>query len=144
MNILMAHVFKSVHTGNLSMQWKMRSKRGPSGKLLNKNTKKKKYMRGSDFLPVHIGEERKITRRKRGGSEKTILLANNVANVVYNGKAQKTKILGVVKNPADPQFVRRNIITKGALIQTELGEAVVTSRPGQDGIINALLVKKKK
>ncbi|MBP1357341.1 MAG: 30S ribosomal protein S8e, partial [Sulfolobus sp.] len=26
-------------------------------------------------------------------------------------------------------------------IRTELGEAIVTSRPGQDGVINAILIK---
>ena len=35
----------------------------------------------------------------------------------------------------------RGIITKGALIETELGKAIVTSRPGQDGVVNALLVE---
>ncbi|HID05027.1 MAG TPA: hypothetical protein EYP20_04390, partial [Aigarchaeota archaeon] len=34
-------------------------------------------------------------------------------------------------------------ITKGTIIETELGKAVVTSRPGQDGVINAILLEKK-
>ncbi|RLF79472.1 30S ribosomal protein S8e, partial [Thermococci archaeon] len=43
--------------------------------------------------------------------------------------------------PANRQYVRRNIITKGAIIQTEIGKAIVTSRPGQDGVVNAVLIK---
>ena len=126
------------------MQWRLRSKRAPSGKLLKKNTKKKRYMRGRDFLPTHIGALRARPKRTRSGNTKLILLASDTANIISKGKSQKTKIVRVVKNPADPQFVRRNIITKGAIIQTELGEARVTSRPGQDGIINAILIEKKK
>lgn len=126
------------------MQWRLRSKRAPSGKLLKKNTKKKRYMRGRDFLPMHIGAVKAKKKRTRGGGTKLILLSSNIANVMHNGKSQKTKIVRVAKNPADPQFVRRNIITKGAIIQTELGEARVTSRPGQDGTINAVLIEKKK
>ncbi len=125
------------------MQWRLRSKRAPSGKLLKKNTKKKKYMRGRDFLPMHIGTQRAKKKRTRGGGEKLILLSGDTANIISKGKSQKTKIISVLKNPADPQLVRRNVITKGAIIQTELGEARVTSRPGQDGTINAVLIEKK-
>ena len=33
-----------------------------------------------------------------------------------------------------------NILNKGATITTELGDAIVTSRPGQDGAVNAVLI----
>ena len=125
------------------MQWRLRSKRAPSGKLLKKNMKKKRYMRGRDFLPAHIGTPRVKPKRTRSGNAKLILLSSDVANVMHKGKSQKAKIVGVLKNDADPQLVRRSVITKGAIIQTELGEARVTSRPGQDGAINAVLLEKK-
>ncbi len=125
------------------MQWKLRSRRTPSGKLLRKNTKKKKYMRGRDFLPMHIGSQNTKKNRTRGGGTKLILLSSDTANIVHEGRSKKVKILAVVKNPADAQFVRHNVITKGAIIQTELGEALVTSRPGQDGVVNAVLVQEK-
>jgi small subunit ribosomal protein S8e len=32
------------------------------------------------------------------------------------------------------------MITKGAVLKTELGRARVTSRPGQHGILNAVLM----
>ena len=110
---------------------------------MKKNSKKKRNMRGRDFLPMHIGNKRSVKNRTLGNNSKMILLADNVANVIEKGKSKKVKILSVLKNTADPQFVRRNIVTKGALIQTELGEARVTSRPGQAGTVNAVLVKKK-
>ncbi|MCE4622698.1 MAG: 30S ribosomal protein S8e, partial [Desulfurococcales archaeon] len=35
------------------------------------------------------------------------------------------------------------IIVKGAIIETTEGKAIVTSRPGQDGVVNAVLIKEK-
>ena len=72
------------------------------------------------------------------------MLAAEYANVVVDQKkniVQKTKIITVTTNPADPNYVQRNLINKGATIQTELGNAIVTSRPGQDGAVNAVLIK---
>jgi small subunit ribosomal protein S8e len=34
-------------------------------------------------------------------------------------------------------------MTKGAVLETEAGEAVVTSRPTADGVVNAVLTSKK-
>ena len=65
-----------------------------------------------------------------------------VANVLDPEKntAKKVEILDVLDNTANRDFVRRKIITKGAVIETELGQARVTSRPGQHGVINAVLL----
>ena len=46
----------------------------------------------------------------------------------------------VVENKANKDFVRMNILTKGAIIETDLGKAKITSRPGQSGSINAILI----
>lgn len=124
-------------------QWHLRSKRKITGGLLKRASKKKRHQRGRDFLPAHIGKVKVKIQRSRGGNRKFMMLSSNVANVMVNGKAQKTKITAVVENKADSQFVRRNIITKGAVIQTELGKARVTSRPGQDGIVNAVMIEEK-
>ncbi|HDI07805.1 MAG TPA: 30S ribosomal protein S8e, partial [Candidatus Bathyarchaeota archaeon] len=59
------------------------------------------------------------------------------------GKTQKAEILRVVKNPANVDYNRRGVITKGAVIETSLGLARVTSRPGQHGIINAVLIREE-
>lgn len=121
----------------------MRSGKKPTGRLLKRIGKKKKYQRGRDYLPTHIAETKITKIRTKGGGKKLIALTTNIANVIIKGKSQKTKILSVTENPADSQFVRRNIITKGAIIQTELGKARVTSRPGQTGIVNAILIEGK-
>ena len=82
------------------------------------------------------------TRRTKGGSTKVSVARVLYANVVVEGKTKKTKIINVKNNPANRDYARENIITKGAMLETEAGMARVTSRPGQDGTINAILVKK--
>jgi small subunit ribosomal protein S8e len=80
-----------------------------------------------------------------GGITKTKALSANIASVTdpKTGKTQKTKILRVVKNPANVDYNRRGVITKGAEIETELGTAKVTSRPGKDGIVNGIITAKR-
>jgi small subunit ribosomal protein S8e len=78
-----------------------------------------------------------------GETEKLRLLKCDVANVTdpKTGVAKKVKIETVVENPANLHYVRRNILTKGAIIKTELGKARITSRPAQDGAVNAVLIE---
>jgi len=47
----------------------------------------------------------------------------------------------VEANPANINYVRRNLLTKGAIITTDLGRARIVSRPGQDGVVNAVLIQ---
>lgn len=107
---------------------------------------RKKKLRVVGRLPAHTKMEDKntISLRTRGGGRKTVQLSSNIANVYDPGskKYTKSKILTVVNSQANRHFVRRNIMTKGAIIKTELGEAKITSRPGQEGGVNAVLIKK--
>ena len=87
----------------------------------------------------------KVKQRRvgiRGGATKIKLASADWAVVTdkSTGKSSKSKLLRVVKNPANVDYQRRGVITKGAIVDTELGQARVTSRPGQDGVINAVLV----
>jgi len=106
------------------------------------NKKKRKYASGRNPSMTGISKKQVSIVRTLGGNKKVKLLRDEVANV-YDSKAKKfikAKINAVVENPANRNFVRRNIITKGSVIDTEAGKARVTSRPGQDGTINAVLV----
>jgi small subunit ribosomal protein S8e len=49
----------------------------------------------------------------------------------------------VIENPANIDYDRRGVMTRGTIIETSLGRALITSRPGQGGIINATLLPKK-
>jgi len=80
----------------------------------------------------------------RGGSESVGIVSADVANVSDpSGRTTKSKILRVKKSPANRDYERRGVITKGAIIETEAGDAVVTSRPTDDGVVNAVLTGKK-
>jgi len=73
------------------------------------------------------------------------LLSTEYANVVDpdSGTTKKVKIVDVLENPANIDYSRRGVITKGAVIKTEMGIARVTSRPGQNGVVNAILIREK-
>ena len=104
----------------------------------------KKYEKDGYAAETLLGGNTSYHRRERGGSEKTSLKFAEFANVIdiSSGKTLKTKITRVLKNPANRDYERRGVITRGAVIDTELGNARVTSRPSQDGVINATLLAK--
>ena len=79
-----------------------------------------------------------------GNNRKTIALTADIAYVVdpKTKKTTKTEIITVVENAANIHYVRRNIMNKGAIITTKIGKARITSRPGQSGTINAVLLEK--
>lgn len=126
--------------------WHLRSKRKSTGGKIRRLSKKKKYQRGSDFLEIRIGEKKLKTKRLCGGRERKRPLSMSDVNLAdpRTGKITKTRILSVDDNQANVHFVRRNVLTKGALIKTGSGVARITSRPGHSGIVNAVLVKDEK
>lgn len=90
-----------------------------------------------------LGGTKIVKKRVRGGNVKLVLRSISHANL-YDPSAKKVtkvKIIRVAKNPANRDYNRRGIITKGAIIETEAGRAKVTSRPGQDGVVNAVAIK---
>ncbi len=121
-----------------------KGKKNTGGKI-NLHRKKRKYELGS--FPVHtkIGSEIRRLVNTKGGGFKIKVSSAEFANVLDpNTKTvKKVKILDVIQNPANPHFVRRKIVTKGALIKTEIGNARITSRPSQDGVVSAVLEEKK-
>jgi len=46
-----------------------------------------------------------------------------------------------VDNESNKHYIRRNILSRGGIVSTEIGNARITSRPGQDGVVNAVLIK---
>jgi small subunit ribosomal protein S8e len=90
-----------------------------------------------------VGPTQIVVRRIRGNNVKAAFKTAEFANVIDKEakKVTKSKILKVTKNPANRDYERRGVISKGALIETESGTAVVVSRPGQDAVVNAVLIK---
>ena len=79
-----------------------------------------------------------------GGNTKIKADAVQYANLYIPSerKAVKVRIVRIVETPGNRELAKRQVIVKGAIIETERGRAVVTSRPGQDGIVNAVLIEK--
>lgn len=105
---------------------------------------KRKYLMGRYPTETRLGDRDLLSAiRVRGGGVKYRLRMASRANIVdpRSGEAKNVRVLRVVSNPSSRDYSRRGIITKGAIIQTELGLARVTSRPGQDGVVNAVLIE---
>ena len=125
------------------MQWQGESVRKVTGGRRRPAVMKRRAEIGLAPADTHIGEDRRKIIRTFGGNDKVRALRAAFANVtnLSNGETKKVKIETVEKNTANPNFVRRNLLTKGAVIKTELGHARIMSRPGQDGVINAVLLE---
>lgn len=91
---------------------------------------------------AYIGEPKRKNYRRTGGNPLTRVLVDNSVSVANRstGKVEKAKIINVLENPCDSNYVRRNILTKGAVIETDKGQVRITSRPGKDGVINGVLI----
>lgn len=88
------------------------------------------------------GAQVTITRRIRGNNKKTALKSIDFVNLATGGsKVKKVKIVKVLENATNNDYKRRGIITKGAILETQDGKCRVISKPGQNGIVNAILVK---
>jgi small subunit ribosomal protein S8e len=122
-----------------------RSRKKLTGGTYKQFRKKRKLDLGREPAFTKVGPQKIKPIRIRGGNLKLRMLSAEYANVLdENKKYQKVKIRTVLETPANKHYARRNIITKGTIIDTEIGKARVTSRPGQDGTVNAVLIEGKK
>jgi len=121
-------------------------KKKPSGGRKRAYRGKRKFEQGRFPAETLLGEPKKKIERGRGSTIKIKVLSDKYACVTdpKTGKTEKAEILRVVKNPSNVDYDRRGVITKGAIIETTLGLARVSSRPGQNGIINATLITEEK
>ncbi len=106
---------------------------------------KRKFEQGTFAAETTLGEPKRKTTRGFGGNTKVKLLTEKYVSVtdIKSGKTEKAEIVRVIKNPANVDYNRRGVITKGSVIETSIGTARVTSRPGNDGVINAVLTSGK-
>ena len=107
------------------------------------NRKKKLYEREGQKRIVKMGEEKRKTKRTRGGNKKVFLLGAKFVNISgVEGKGQKkAEIKNVLETPSNRFLARQNVLTKGAIIETSLGKVRITNRPTQEGIVNGILVE---
>ena len=122
-------------------QWHGVSKRKSTGGRIVKSRGKRRTEISSEKQHAVIGESKNKIYRKTGDNQTVRILSENKISV-NDPKTGKTKLVGiknVVENPSNPNYVRRNILVKGAIVDTELGLVKISSRPGQDGVINGVL-----
>jgi small subunit ribosomal protein S8e len=112
-----------------------------SGGKYIKRRKRKKYERPGQLKTVKLGDEKKKTVKTRGGNRKTFLLKGKIVNVVVKGKTKKTEIKNVLETPSNRFLARQNIITKGTIVETDLGKVKITNKPTQEGNINGILIE---
>ena len=118
-----------------------RSLRKPTGGRYTSTNPKRLHQKASKHRRTVIGTPKVKTLRVKGGQNKKVVLRTEEINL-YNAKTKKhskAKLKVVKQNDANRNFVRRNILTKGTIVQTDKGLATITNRPGQEGFINATL-----
>lgn len=103
--------------------------------------KKKSYEVPGQKRTVKLGDEKRKTVRTMGGNQKTFLLKGKMINLKQKDKIKKVEIKNVLETPSNRFLARQNILTKGTIVETELGKAKITNRPTQEGNINGILLE---
>lgn len=119
-----------------------RPRRKQTGATYKAYRKKRQFELGREPSFTKLSKKRMQVIRTMGGNRKLRLLSADTVNL-FDPKSKsfkQVKIKTITDNPANRHFIRRNIMTKGSVIDTELGKARITSRPGQDGVVNAVLI----
>ena len=98
---------------------------------------------GSSPVQTMFSETQRKNDSRISRIVKTRLVSTNYVNVSnpVSGKTERLEILDVIRNPANVDYNRRGVITKGVIIRTENGLAKIVSRPGQHGILNAIYIE---
>ena len=116
-----------------------KGKKISGGKYIKRRKKKLNELAGQKRT-VKLGENKRKSKRIRGGNAKTYLLNAKFVNL-NNQKGKKVEIKNVVETPSNRFLARQNIITKGTIVETEIGNVKITNRPTQEGVLNGILVK---
>jgi small subunit ribosomal protein S8e len=125
--------------------WQGRSRRKPTGGRLRPSRKKRRFEIAPELQHATIGTGTVKKYRVRGANRKLRILTTNTVNVYdpATKKIRPAKLVTVRENPANPNYVQRNVITRGAIVETEVGLVQIRSPPGQDGVLNGVLVPAK-
>jgi small subunit ribosomal protein S8e len=117
-------------------------KKKPTGGKKRSYRGKRNFEKGSFPIETVLGDFKTKKEKGFGGNKKTRLISTNWVNVsdISKGKTEKVKIIRVLSNPANSDYDRKGVITKGAILETPLGKARVTSKPGRSGLLNAILL----
>ena len=117
-------------------------KRKHTGGLIKHTRNRRSDEKDSFSVDTLLGDHSIRVKNSRGGNVKVSLVSDNSVNVIdkSNNSIKKVAITRVLKNPSNRDYERRGVITRGAILDTELGKVRVLSRPGQSGIIDGILI----
>lgn len=120
-----------------------KGKKISGGKYIKRRKKKLFEIPGQKRIVV-LGKEKKKSKKIRGNkTRKFFLLTVNFVNVKTGerGKDKKVEIKNVLETPSNKFLARQKVITKGSIVETELGKVRITNRPSQERVANGVLVK---
>ena len=122
-------------------QWHGFSRRKSSGgrRVLSRGKRSTEISSEKQF--ALIGEPKRKIYRKTGGNTLVRVLSDNRCTINgKDGKSTIANITNVIQNDANSNYIRRNILTKGAVVETDKGQVKITSRPGHDGVLNGVVL----
>ncbi|MFX0106770.1 MAG: 30S ribosomal protein S8e [Candidatus Hodarchaeota archaeon] len=122
--------------------WHRKSGRTSTGARKKRFKSKRKYELGRTPTETVMGDAKRKKIDSRSLHKKNPALRVTMVNVTDPAKNETTRVelQDVEENKANMDYQRRKVITRGTIIKTSKGRARVTSRPGQDGILNAVLI----
>ncbi len=113
-----------------------------SGGKYKKHRKKRKIDRAGQKISVKLGDEKKKDKKTRSGKLKKIMLKGKFVNVLLKDKKnKKVEIKNVLETPSNKFLARQNILTKGTIVETEIGKVKIKNRPSQESTINGILIE---
>jgi small subunit ribosomal protein S8e len=116
-----------------------KGKKISGGKYIKRRKKRLNELAGQKRI-VKLGENKRKSKRILGGNSKTYLIKTKFVNL-NKTKDKKVEIKNVLETPSNRFLARQNIITKGTIVETELGKVKITNRPTQEGVLNGILVE---
>ncbi len=119
----------------------MRTGKKLTGGRYIKARKKKLSEKPRQTRVVKLGEKKTKKIRTAGGNKKIVSLSQKNINVIIKGKAKKAEIKNVIETPSNRFLARQNVLVKGAIVETDLGNVKITNRPSQEAIVQGILVE---
>ncbi len=119
-----------------------KTKKSGNGKRKIKFSGNRRRDRGRYFTATKSSDKNVTsTIRHKGGAHTKVLKSAGSVNLLTGKTYVKAAIKNVLESKDNRNFARLNIITKGTVLETDKGKAVVINRPSRDGCINAKLLE---
>ena len=114
--------------------------KGTGGKRGKASDKKLRFVGGTFTATKVSTKEKRAVKRGRGNTAKIKLRTAKFVNVLTKEGMKKVTLRTVLETPDNRHYARQNILTRGAVVDTEIGKVKITNRVGQDGVVNGKLL----